>query len=65
VEELLVGGEGRIVRRWRQRRRPVAGHQVLHDRDRLDHGDLAVLERRDELGRVDGQELRVVVYVGQ
>jgi hypothetical protein len=64
VTKLLVGGEGRIVRVGRERRRPVAGHQVLHDRDGLDHGDVAVPNRRDEAGRVDGQELRVFLDAG-
>src|SRR5262245_26610815 len=43
----------------------MASHQVLHDRDRLDHRDVAVLYGRYEAGRVDGEELRVVLDAGQ
>ncbi len=53
------------MRAGRERRRPVAGHQVLHDRNRLDHRDVAILDRRDEPGWVDGQELRVFLDAGQ
>lgn len=65
VEELLVSGERGIVRGGCQRRRPVADHQVFHDRDGFDHGDVAVPDRRDETGRVDGQEFRVLLDAGQ
>src|SRR6185437_8493281 len=61
VQELLVHRERRILRRGGERRRPVARHQVLHDRDRLDHGDIAIGERRDEPARVDRHELRIVL----
>lgn len=65
VKELLVPWEGGIVRLRRKRRRPVAGHQVFHDRNRLDHHDVAVLDRRDEPSGVDGQKLRVFLDAGQ
>jgi hypothetical protein len=42
VRELKVGGEGGIVRGRGERRRTLAGHQVLHGLDGLDHRDVAV-----------------------
>jgi hypothetical protein len=65
MQELLVGGKGGRIHIRHQRHRPVAGHQVLHDRNRLDHDDLSVLDRRYERGGVDGEKLRVVLDAGQ
>ena len=48
-----------------QGRRPVTRDQVFHDRNRLDHRDVAVLDCRDECGGVDGEILGVVLDAGQ
>lgn len=37
LKELLIRRKGRIVGVWREWRPSVAGHQILHDGNRLDH----------------------------
>lgn len=37
MQELPVRGKGGIVRIRRERRRPIASHRILHDRNRLGH----------------------------
>jgi hypothetical protein len=65
VEELLVRGEGGIERIRREWRWPVAGHQVLHNPNRLDHCNVAIPDCRDGPGRMDGQKLSILLNAGQ
>jgi hypothetical protein len=39
--------------------------QVFHDRNRLDHGGIAIDDRRNEAAGIDGEKLRIVLGAGQ
>ena len=65
MKKLLIGGKGCILRCGRQGRRPIPSQDVLHDRDGLDHRDIAIADRGNEAGGIDRQELGIVLDPGQ